>query len=731
MNPTSSFRLVCCFLLSSLPVSLPAQDSAWTVYSRIGAVHAFAEGNDDLWIGTDAGLVRLDRSTLTAHYFHRSNVVIANESIRSLAVDRRGRVWMGTHGYGLGMVDGGEWRTFTPTDRAGPFRSPWYADLVPDDSGWVWAATNDGLVHTDGEQWDAYTRQNSGLPDNYLKAVTIDSTGVLWVGTGSYGFAAFDGSTWRHWFSGNSPLPNNEVFDLAVDTAGALWISANTTQLLSLPGSVSRFDGTNWTVFDTATTVIEGRLFGDLAVDHHGAILLATDRGLYRFADDGWSVADTAGWAVDPASLIPLHADGNGVLWAGGRQSGPSRYDGTAWSTVPLASSDFPGGSVRDLAVSADNRLWLATGDDGVTGFDGRTWMVYDTVDSALPGNRIHQIAANDDGSVTALVEGGWLADFTGSGWTVRNPGDPIMPLIAPRSMTVAGDGTIWIGDQSMGLFRVDSAGFERFILPLTGRWRMNIDAIAVDVHGTVWLSANAGLARYDGRDWRFFTSVNSGLPSSAIGGLSADRDGALWIGTSEGLARYDGRFWTVFDSSNSPLPGNRVAGLTRDQLDRLWISGPEGIAIRDGGDWIVLPPDRSGVPWPGGPHIAVDDSLRLWMMVNNRLVVFAGPAATPIVGSGAAGPTGFRLFQNYPNPFNPSTRVEFGVRSAEWVTLTVYDMLGRRIRMLVDAPLPAGRHVVQWDGRDDRGVPVASGVYLYRLASGTFVAARKMVLVR
>lgn len=88
--------------------------------------------------------------------------------------------------------------------------------------------------------------------------------------------------------------------------------------------------------------------------------------------------------------------------------------------------------------------------------------------------------------------------------------------------------------------------------------------------------------------------------------------------------------------------------------------------------------------------------------------------------------PLGFELFQNYPNPFNPATTVEFRIQKSEFMTLKVYDLLGREVARLVNEIRPAGSHVVQWNAE---GAP--SGIYFYRLQSGGRVETRKMVLVR
>ncbi len=90
-----------------------------------------------------------------------------------------------------------------------------------------------------------------------------------------------------------------------------------------------------------------------------------------------------------------------------------------------------------------------------------------------------------------------------------------------------------------------------------------------------------------------------------------------------------------------------------------------------------------------------------------------------------------WRLGQNYPNPFNPRTLIPISLPRREYVSLHVYDAHGRRITGLLTGPLDAGDYRIAWDGKDERGRPVASGVYFYRLVGGLFDETRKMVLLR
>jgi hypothetical protein len=89
------------------------------------------------------------------------------------------------------------------------------------------------------------------------------------------------------------------------------------------------------------------------------------------------------------------------------------------------------------------------------------------------------------------------------------------------------------------------------------------------------------------------------------------------------------------------------------------------------------------------------------------------------------------RLDANVPNPFNPSTQIVFSLSRGGAARLEVYDVAGRLVRRLVEGTLTAGEHVVKWDGQDDNARPVASGVYVYRLAAPGANLSRRMALVR
>ena len=113
----------------------------------------------------------------------------------------------------------------------------------------------------------------------------------------------------------------------------------------------------------------------------------------------------------------------------------------------------------------------------------------------------------------------------------------------------------------------------------------------------------------------------------------------------------------------------------------------------------------------------------------NDRLVFVNRYDYLSIVDEGI--PTEFTLHENYPNPFNPTTSLRFDLPEVTDATITIFNMLGQRVRTFNMNDTPAGYHSIQWDATNDYGDPVGAGVYLYQLKANQFVKTRKMVLLK
>ena len=93
--------------------------------------------------------------------------------------------------------------------------------------------------------------------------------------------------------------------------------------------------------------------------------------------------------------------------------------------------------------------------------------------------------------------------------------------------------------------------------------------------------------------------------------------------------------------------------------------------------------------------------------------------------------PSRLSLIQNYPSPFNPETRISFKLAEKSHVSITIYDMLGRNIKTLINQTQDAGYRSVIWDATNDYGKPVSAGIYLYQIQAGEYISTKKIVMLK
>ncbi|MBU0982672.1 MAG: T9SS type A sorting domain-containing protein [candidate division Zixibacteria bacterium] len=220
-------------------------------------------------------------------------------------------------------------------------------------------------------------------------------------------------------------------------------------------------------------------------------------------------------------------------------------------------------------------------------------------------------------------------------------------------------------------------------------------------------------------------------LPPCGVTGAARERllDETIEIG-----ARFDNGVTTIsvtsaealrglqfeFSGSSDAVPMNLLEGrldMRFGQTDGLLIVG---MADFDGGE--TVPANGVAVlRLPG--RVDITDAIAADM--HHRSL---RPA---LLGGGAALPGSYALHQNRPNPFNPSTTIDFALPQPSHVRVEVFNVLGRRVRTLLDGDLDVGEHMVLWDGMNDSGEGVSSGVYFYRLTADGFTSSKKMLLLK
>jgi len=140
-----------------------------------------------------------------------------------------------------------------------------------------------------------------------------------------------------------------------------------------------------------------------------------------------------------------------------------------------------------------------------------------------------------------------------------------------------------------------------------------------------------------------------------------------------------------------------------------------------------AIAPDGDGgaiIAWEDGRSSGKEETFNLFLQHVND-------GTTPVIESSQPVPVTFQLHQNYPNPFNPATRIRYDLSNTAFVKLVIFDILGRRVRVLENRTMPAGSHEVVWNGKTASGFDASSGIYFYKLEAGNHSEVRKMVLLK
>jgi hypothetical protein len=272
---------------------------------------------------------------------------------------------------------------------------------------------------------------------------------------------------------------------------------------------------------------------------------------------------------------------------------------------------------------------------------------------------------------------------------------------------------------------------------------------------------------RYQGRiavfqtDWTFavfIDPVELGRPHLATPtGLAVDADGLVYVAATEGAAIH------IFHIDKTAAPGvllarpiDPIPGDTMPANDLLFVAGiqaPAASAAELVADFQVF--DRADMATPVAhvegllleeptiiadlvigsvswqPDVELEADRDYGWRARARTATDSGEWSTLVDFTPTTAKLPFELEQNVPNPFNPMTVIHFSLSTNERAELSVYDIRGRLVSRQDLSGFGPGRHQVVWEGRDDAGRSLPSGIYFYRLVSGHDTATRKMVLAR
>lgn len=416
-----------------------------------------------------------------------------------------------------------------------------------------------------------------------------------------------------------------------------------------------------------------------------------------------WMILNKDNSAIASNTISAIYVGNNGEYWINSQNESFQSYLNTyyegIWNSYDSSNSPFNKSiSISDITQSKDGKLLFGTGNNGLYIKNGEIWDSLNSNNSPLPDNFIFRVMVDHLNRYWLGIPNYGFVVYDNSNWIFYNDNSAFAGIGDFNFIKSDSANTIWIGTDYFGLYSFDGNNWTREIKGMLGGGGESnvITDLAVDLQNRKWCTINLigggwkiGYSE-DDSTWHYYDSTEIGLPVKMLSynGLVIDKSNIKYFGTTDGLLIFNDTTWSLLNTSNSPIPGNWFRkGISDSKNNKIYI--------------------LESFNQPGQDYGLI--------FYNQDSVVITS------IEDEVKSVSGFSLSQNYPNPFNPVTRIEFFLTEPGDISLTVYDMLGKEIEVLVSGGYSAGRHRIEFDGKN-----LASGVYIYKFNYGNGRAIRK-----
>lgn len=406
-----------------------------------------------------------------------------------------------------------------------------------------------------------------------------------------------------------------------------------------------------------------------------------------------WTVYTKDNTELSSNEVLAVCVDGNGIKWFG-TKNGLTSFDGATWKTY-TADDNLAHNEVSSIVFEVTNygpEIWVGTeGGVSVIGVapDAVTFATpYSTENTGLISNSV-SAAAVDTAHVKWFGTDKGVSSFDGYNWAGYTT-DNLLSENRVLSIAAAFNGWVYFGTDGGGVSRFDGvSSASPYDTDWSGIASNKVTAAFVTPDGIKWFGTDKGISSHTGDDtktnWTTYTT-DDGLAGNLVYSITGDSKGRLWAGTNGGVSKFDGVSWKSYTTGDG-LAGNNVYAVAVDLNGTLWFGTDAGVTE-------YIPDDVS---------VEKDKTL---------------PAEFAILGC-------------FPNPFNPETTIEYNLPGEVFVELSVYSVSGQKVRQLVHNKKSAGKHTAVWDGCDENGMRVSSGIYISHLKMGNTITSGRMVMVK
>ena len=719
-------------ILNLNPILLQAQWVKATV--SFDAANCFISFNNNLFVGTDYGILR---STDEGKCWYPVNTGLSNLDVRTFTFTPT-TLFAGTaDGIFRSTDEGLNWVSANSGLNTFDIRALTVLEL--DGGTHLYAGIYGGGVYRSTDNGENWNFIYPGLHSFEVVAIAVTYTDIF-VGAEDYGIdrSTDNGTTW---FPVNSGLTNFDVRSITLSgtnifagTAGGVFRSSN--------------NGTTWIPVNAGLTNLDIRTLIAKGTD----LFALAGNYISRSTDNGtnWAGVYYPTWIY---SLEDITVAGSDLLVVTNYGIVRSIDNGTNWTWVNFNFNLFPPQEVFLSDITVINNNLFASLTNGVTVRSTDNGLNWIEVNSGLPGGIVTAFAGLDTYIFAGIYDwffytpinegtgyGVFRSTDNGLNWIEVNAGLTNLKVCA----LYVSDNDLFAGTDGDGVFLSTDYG-ESWTQVSEGLWYprqitsfasigTNLFAGSTSPYGgggvyrstnsgTNWTNVSYGLTSYFVSDLAVLgTNLFAGtlnVPSSSDSGSifrTADY-GTNWTNVSYGYALENYMVTNLAFSGTNLFAAtyNKGVFLSTNTGDS-WVSFNEGLT------------DMS-IGYFG--NIAINDTEIFFISYNtNKLIgVWRRPLSDIITTFAQAIdplPINYFISQNYPNPFNPSTKISYALPNTGMIKIKVFDLLGQEIATLVNEEKQAGYYEVNFNASS-----LPSGVYLYRIQSGSFMQTRKMILLK
>jgi ligand-binding sensor domain-containing protein len=772
------FLFLFIFILSS--TSLFSQQEYWYHLYKGDQVTKTIETENDFWIGTTIGLVRVNKLTDEQEIFNKSTSDLPNYHILNLIADQEGNIWIRTF-LSISKYDGVSWTHFTSSNSILKLPES-YTSLEVDNENRIWVTEIDRVLFFSNNEWVEVSTL-PGISALYYPILIADVNGTVWMQATI--FPSLENKIYRlednTWMDETQFLPSNitssNVEFLGFDSLGNLWSRVGSLNGLLKKDNLSQ----NWTFIPMSTNFLT--LGGFLTIDKNDNIWFSYDylgdKKLVKFSEPNlWESIPFPNDLVD-ISITNAISDYNQGIWFPIFNNQTDRYShlGRVENQNQITTIELPpfqysysmnltqisdsiilmgGLGVHPLVFENGEFNYIEIGNseidtDGFNFFVGTnnqnkqyltsvfskkifTYDFQDWESIDLPNKNLYLQLGEDEqlwASSSPYISEAKIYNYQNGIWDSLALQQSNVNL---ANIELDGFGKLWIQiqNQEIGILKYDGNIFTEYNNDNSSLCNNNIQIIGTDNEGEIWCNLQSCIQKFDSNTDDFEVIIDYDTlyhyfsNPYTVRGMVQMKNNQYYFKGSNSILNFDGTNFEIIDSTNSPFSNDiELYNIEKDTSDNLWIASSDGIFKYDGNEgWEIFNMTNSPLASHRYPSVSVDKENNIWMTCL-RCGVYIYSENNLLLKSTEVKEKEEKIFSVYPNPFSKNTTISFHLEKEENVKVEVFDLNGRLVKNVFEGTKNQGIQNIEVSLDNN-----SSGVYFCRIIVGDKQNVLKLVFI-